>query len=207
MSLRNERDLSRPELLRFARGRAIRKRPRARGRECNTATRRRAGASAVRAARPARVEPRRGQRGLNRKLARGDDALQCRPRTSSAAGRASGTCAKTAPAADRAIAERRAARPAERAPCRCIPPCAGNCATSSGERFRFRATMLGGVLAIQSVTLKVPNSEKCPLSNPSRKWHSPGPSPCKEWPCPRGKYQVSPTSKSATSACPSDVSR
>ena len=43
-------------------------------------------------------------------------------------------------------------------------------------RFRFRARTLRGVRAIQSVMLNVPNSEKCPLSNPSRKWHSPGPS-------------------------------
>src|ERR1700683_374801 len=81
----------------------------------------------------------------------------------------------------------------------------GNCASCAGERFRFRATTSGGALVIQSVTLNVPNSEKWPLSNPSKKWHSPGPSPCKACPCPRGKYQVSPTSKSATSACPSGI--
>ena len=41
----------------------------------------------------------------------------------------------------------------------------------------FARARSGGVRAIQSVMLNVPNSEKRPSSKTSRKWHSCGPSP------------------------------
>ena len=61
----------------------------------------------------------------------------------------------------------------------------------------------GGVWPSQSVLLKVPNSEKAPSSKIRMKWASSGPSPWSRWPCPRGKYQTSPGSKSFISEVPS----
>ncbi len=73
---------------------------------------------------------------------------------------------------------------------------------TSGGRLKFCASTSGGVRDIQSVMLNVPNSEKRPSSKISKKWHSSGPSPWIEWPCPFGKYQTSPGPKSEISASP-----
>jgi hypothetical protein len=58
------------------------------------------------------------------------------------------------------------------------------------------------VCPIQSVMLKVPNSEKYPLSKIRMKCVSLLPRHSSMWPCPRGKYQTSPGPNSLVSAFP-----
>jgi hypothetical protein len=59
-----------------------------------------------------------------------------------------------------------------------------------------------GVWQIQSEMLKVPNSEKYPLSKLRMKWHGSWPRHWSICPCPRGKYQMSPGSNSFVSEVP-----
>ena len=67
---------------------------------------------------------------------------------------------------------------------------------------KFLARRVFGAWPIQSVMLKVPNSEKYPLSKIRTKWQGWLPTHCSMWPCPRGKYQTSPGSNSLVSARP-----
>src|SRR5580704_1178376 len=79
----------------------------------------------------------------------------------------------------------------------------GSLANAASGNPKFCARTCGGVSDVQSVTLNVPYSEKCPLSKMSTKWHSPGPSPWIECAYPRGKYHTSPGPKLLTSLRPS----
>src|SRR5262249_37369843 len=58
------------------------------------------------------------------------------------------------------------------------------------------------VWPIQSLMLKVANSEKSPLSKIRMKWQGLSPRHWSMWPWPRGKYQMSPGSNSFVSELP-----
>jgi hypothetical protein len=66
----------------------------------------------------------------------------------------------------------------------------GNASNSLSGSPKFLLSSRCGEWPIQSETLKVPNSEKYPLSKIRMKWHGLSPKHWIEWACPRGKSPV-----------------